>query len=73
MNDCKRQDMQENTHLHSEMTEKILGSYFDVMNELGTGFNIITSSFTRGKKSRLPSLLTNRLEIADLLSLPMFA
>lgn len=30
--------MQDNTHLYSEITEKILGSCFDIMNELGTGF-----------------------------------
>ena len=38
MDDRKRQDMQDNIHLYSEVTEKILGSCFDVMNELGTGF-----------------------------------
>ena len=30
--------MQDNTHLHSELTETILGCCFDVMNELGIGF-----------------------------------
>lgn len=30
--------MQDNSPLYSELTEAILGSCFDVMNELGTGF-----------------------------------
>jgi hypothetical protein len=35
-----RQDMQDSTKqlLHFELTESILGSCFDVMNELGSGF-----------------------------------
>jgi len=37
--DRKRQDMQDNTpHLHSQLTETILGCCFNVMNELGIGF-----------------------------------
>lgn len=39
MHDRKRQDMQDgNHHVHSELTEIILGCCFDVMNELGMGF-----------------------------------
>jgi len=39
MHDRKRQDMQDNSHhVHSELTETILGCCFDVMNELGIGF-----------------------------------
>ena len=30
--------MQDNSPLYAELTEAILGSCFDVMNELGTGF-----------------------------------
>ena len=30
--------MQDNTHIHSDLTETILGCSFDVMNELGIGF-----------------------------------
>src|SRR4029077_57432 len=36
--DRKRQDMQDNKLMYSNLTETILGSCFDVMNELGTGF-----------------------------------
>jgi GxxExxY protein len=39
MKDRKRQDKQDNVqYMHSELTEIILGSCFEVMNELGTGF-----------------------------------
>lgn len=39
VHDRKRQDMQaDNYHVHSELTEIILGCCFDVMNELGMGF-----------------------------------
>lgn len=39
LHDRKRHDMQDKTQpLHSDLTEIILGTCFDVMNELGTGF-----------------------------------
>ena len=39
MQDRKRQDRQDNAcQVHYELTKTILGSCFDVMNELGTGF-----------------------------------